>query len=299
MRDIDRRSAARPTRDDIAIALDGSRPDRDNVTDDSYRAALSLLESVMPQRFDRLRQLGATGLVAASDRFDDMHRLLRLLRVDTIATSAILDDESWPGILFIGCQRLTAAGHSRWFEQMLGRGAIVVSSDQSASVAAVRSRIRLSKRRPVRRARLARSNALTGGDRAAGWTSLPDGYFPAVRLAAGHLPLARQPRSVTVLANDRLTRTPQIVLATVGGGQVLHSVAHWWQEVEPDSTAIGQLSVSDVPALANLGRDFPRARFGDLGAALALLDCLVTGVDLALDRAGILRPRGEQRVSTS
>jgi hypothetical protein len=209
--------------------------------------------------------------------------LLQTLGIDVIPTSALPEGDDWPGVIVVGCQRTERAGQQRWFERMLARGAIVVSSDCTATVPIIASRLKLVRKRPVRRGRIAPTTGQT-------WAPLPAGYLPAVRLAPGHQPLARQHRSVTVLATDALTHAPLVVLAAVGGGQVLHSVAHWWQECDPDTGEIGSRRLADVPAFAELGRRFPEARFGMFSAALALLTSLISGIDLALDRAGVVWP---------
>jgi hypothetical protein len=200
-----------------------------------------------------------------------------------IPTSAIAERDDWPGIVVVGCQRSDAAGQQRWFERMLARGAIFVTSDCTATVPIIASRLKLIRKRPARRGRMVPA----AGQR---WGPLPADYAPAVRLAPGHQPLARQHRSVTVLATDALTNSPLVVLSAAGGGQVLHSVAHWWQETEPDTSEIGLRRLADVPALADLGSKFPEASLGTFGAALALVTSLTSGLDLALDRAGVIQP---------
>lgn len=110
---------------------------------------------------------------------------------------------------------------------------------------------------------------------------------PAVRLAPGHLSLAcEQPNGTHTIARDALTDDPLIVHAQVGGGQIVHSVAHWWQDAQPDSIELGRRALASVPAFAELGLLHREARLGGFAAGSVMLACLLAGLDAALDRAG-------------
>jgi 6,7-dimethyl-8-ribityllumazine synthase len=282
-----RRPAIRVTRDEIAVALDGSAPDDEIQAGAAYRAAIGPLATVMDRPLQRLRRLSEAGLVAASARFDDTHRLLGALEIPLISTCAISEAGSWPGVVVIGCLGQNDAQHSRWLERMLARGAIVVSSDRSAAMPVIASGLNVATVQPRRRARAAVYPGLADRLESGGnWGRLVGQMNPAVRLSAGHLPLVReQYPNAKVIADDALAGEPLVVLAPVGGGQVLHSVAHWWQEAPPDLTELGQRPLAAVPPFANLGRSHPVARFGWFSAASVMLASLLAGLDAALDHA--------------
>lgn len=294
-----RRPAPRVTRNEIAVALDGSAPDHDLHAEAAYRAAIGPLATVMDRPLQRLRRLAEAGLVAASARFDDTHRLLDALGIPKISTCAISETGSWPGVVVVGCLGSGDAEHSRWLKRMLARGAIIVSSDRSAVIPVIASGLNVAPAQAGRRARVAVYPGLadwleSGGD----WGRLAGQLHPAVRLSAGHLPLNReQHHYAKVIADDALAGEPLVVLAPVGGGQVLHSVAHWWQDAPPDLTELGQRPLAAVPAFASLGRTHPDARFGWFGAASVMLASLLAGLDAALDCAAWNAPDARNLMS--
>jgi 6,7-dimethyl-8-ribityllumazine synthase len=241
----------------------------------------------MDRPLQRLRRLSEAGLVAASARFDNTHRLFGALGIPLISTCAIAETGSWPGVVVVGCLGKGDAEHSRWLERMLARGAIIVSSDRSAALPVLASGLNVATAQARRRARAAVYPRLadrleSGGD----WGLMVGQLHPAVRLSAGHLPLVREQQpNARVIADDALAGEPLVVLAPVAGGQVLHSVAHWWQEAPPDLTELGQRPLAAIPAFASLGRTHPDARFGWFSAASVLLASLLSGLDAALDYA--------------
>jgi hypothetical protein len=289
------------SRDALALALDGAVPATDLTAEAAYRAAFSPLSSVMDRPIQRLRDLSAAGLVAASARFDNTHRLLDALGVTPISTCAIPEDRSWPGILVVGCIGATHVEQNRWFERMLERGAVIVSSDRSAAVPVLTGGLSVAARRPGCRARVAvRPDLADGLESGAEWGRLVSEMHPAVRLSAGHLPLNREQHChAKILADDVLTDEPLAILATIGGGQVLHSVAHWWQDTPADPTEMGRRPLASVPAFAMLGHEHPDARFGWFGAASVMMTVLLAGLDAALDRVAWQFPATGSAASTN
>ncbi len=274
------------SREAIAVALDGTAPWTDREAEAAYRAASAPLSAALSRPLQRLQRLSAVGLVAATTRFDNSHRLLATLGIAAISTCAIPENESWPGVILVGCIGAGDNEQNRWFESMLDRGAIIVSSDRSAAVPAIASGLNVATMCAGRRARVAVRQELAGGlELEADLSRLVAELHPAVRLSAGHLSLSRdQQRDATILADDVLTDEPLAVLTQIGSGQLLHSVAHWWQEMSPDQTQIGQRSLASVPTFAAIGREHPAARFGWFGAASVMLTILLAGLDVALDR---------------
>ena len=276
----------RQMRDAIEVAL-GESAQRDEVTAAGYRAALESLSVAMPMQIQRLRQLASAGLVAATARFDDTIRLLDVLDAPAISTCAIREDASWPGVIFAGCLGPGDAARNAWIARMLGRGAIIVSSDMSASLAVIASRLNAGSARPSTRSRVAVSDDLAEILSQDGALSrLIAEMRPAVRLAAGHVPLSlAQPFGTQLIARDAISDAPIVVVASVAGGQVLHSVAHWWQDGSPDVTEMGRRSLATVPAFAELGRQHRDARLAGFGAGVVMLGSLLAGLDVALARA--------------
>jgi hypothetical protein len=279
-------------RDALAIALDGTVPDSDLQTSSAYRAAAATVSPAIEAHLARLSELANAGLIWASARNDNTHRLLDALGLRAHPTCAIPENDSWPGVIFLGCIPASRGAHGRWIARMLRRGAIVVSSDRSVEAPVIATRLRTDSRSRWRPARISLRPDLT--DRMAsdsGWGQLLGAFAPAVRLAPGHVPLSReQPLDVDILARDAFTDDPLVVRASVLNGQVVHSVAHWWQNVQPDSTEVGQRSLAETPAFADIGRQFPDALVGGFAAGSVLLSCLLAGVDAALDRHARLIP---------
>ncbi len=282
-----RRPELRVTRDEIAVALDGFAPGHGVQAEAAYRAAVVPLATLMDRPLQRLRKLADAGLVAASARFDNTPPLLGALGVPLIPTCAISETRSWPGVVVVGCLGSRDDAHNRWLERMLARGAIIVSSDRSAAIPVIASGLNVATAQAGRRARAAVYPSLADRlESGSEWGRLVGQLHPAVRLAAGHLPLAREQQlNAKVIADDALADAPLVVLTQAAGGQVLHSVAHWWQEAPPDQTELGQRPLGAVPSFASLGRTFPEARFGWFSAASVLLASLLAGLDAALDYA--------------
>lgn len=287
--DLEYPATGRSLREALALALDGTLPRNDVESDAGYRAAMEPLAIAMRPQLLRFRQLAAAGQVSASARFHITHRLLGVLGATPAASSAIPEDDSWPGIVFVGCLTPVQQADSRWMERMLARGAIVVTSDKTAAVPVISNGLRVNDSRSGRRARVTVGTELASlltddGD----WNQFVIGMRPVVRLAPGHLPLRReQPIGTRIIARDALTDEPLVIVADIAGGQVVHSVAHWWQDAEPDTTELGRWLLVSVPAFAVLGMQYREARLGGFGAGSVMLASLLAGLDAALDRAGI------------
>lgn len=287
------RSNANPVwRDEIALALDGMLPPADRESLAGYRAAMTSLTTAFPRHLRRFRRRAAVGQVSATERFRTKNNLLNVIGITPLLADAIPDDDSWPGIVFVGCRGTKDVRHHRWVEQMLNRGGIVVSSDKTAAIPVIADGLQLAGGRNARRARmqlaLEHTALLSGGS---SWTRFVFDMHPAVRLAAGHLPLLpTQEDSTRIISRDALTDEPLVVVARVAGGQVVHSVPHWWQLSEPDSTEIGRKPLTSVPAFVKLGEEHPDARVGMFGAGSVMIASLLLGIDIALDAVGDRSP---------
>ncbi|HEX5165263.1 MAG TPA: hypothetical protein VFV93_07705, partial [Thermomicrobiales bacterium] len=170
--------------------------------------------------------------------------------------------------------------------RMLRRGAIVVSSDRTVEAPVIAAGLQTGRRSGARRARIEiRPDLADLMTSDAGWGRVAGTIAPAVRLAPGHVPLTGGQRfEVDIIARDAFSDDPLVVRAGIRNGQIVHSVAHWWQNVQPDTTEVGPRPLSTVPAFADLGRQYPDAHYGGFAAGSALLGCLLAGLDVALDR---------------
>jgi hypothetical protein len=284
-------------RDEIALALDGAIPDDDRASFAAYRAALDPVTVAMGPHIQCLRQFGAAGLVAASTRFDDTHRLLRALDVGAISTAAIPENGKPPGILVLGCRAGNSPARTAWVVRMLQRGAVIVSSDRFAGDSTVASTLNVAASRPPARARVALNprvadTLLSHGE----WGRLVAEMNPAVRLAPGHLPLAMAQHAETrIIASNAMTGEPLIVSARIGNGLLIHSVAHWWQDVNPDATAIGRRPLASAPAFTTLGLKHPEARLGGFAAASVQLAGLFAALEPAFIQLRQPSPMAESR----
>ncbi|MDQ3548071.1 MAG: hypothetical protein M3439_04550 [Chloroflexota bacterium] len=283
--DTHRKSAAHSVRNAIALALDGVLPPDGRDARTAYRAAIEPASIAFDRQLLRLRQLGQAGLVAATTRFDDTHRFLAVLGVTAVSPCSVPELSQWPGVVFVGCLGATDANHNHWIEGMLARGAVIVSSDTSAGLPVIASGLSSAKRQSGRRARATVSPDIAEAVAGAGeWGHFVVDMHPALWLAPGHLPLTHEQRvGVTTIAHDTLVGEPLVVLADVNGGQVLHSVAHWWQGWQPDSMELGLRYIASIRPFAFLGLAHREASLGSFGAASVLLACLLNGLDIALD----------------
>ncbi len=272
-------------REAIALALDGALPKNDSETLAGYQAAMSSISTGFPEHLERFRHQIRAGHVSATERFRTKNRLLDVLKIAPLLADAIPDDDSWPGIVFVGCRGTKDLDHHRWVERMLNRGGIVISSDKTAAIPVISRGLQLSTGKNGRRARLQLASEHTPPvcDSSA-WNRFVFDLRPAVWLAPGHLPLlAPQADSTRIIARDALTDEPLVVVAQVAGGQVVHSVPHWWQYAEPDSTEIGRKSLASVPSFADVGAAHVNAKLGMYGAGSVMLASLLLGIDVALD----------------
>jgi hypothetical protein len=279
-------------REALALALDGALPDDERAASSAYRAAAATLPADIAAQMGRLRGYADSGLIWATARNDNTRRLLDALELRAQPTCGIPENDDWPGIIFLGCIQASRAAYGRWIARMLRRGAIVVSSDRCIEASVIAARLQTGRRRSERRARIMLRPDLA--DRMAsdaGWGQVAGSMAPAVRLAPGHVPLTLdQHFEVDIFARDRFTDDPLVVRANVLNGQVVHSVAHWWQDLQPDLTVLGRRKLVDVPAFVDIGESYPDALFGSYAASSALLGCLLSGLDSALDRCGHVIP---------
>lgn len=275
-------------RDAIALALDGEVSDDGSLAEAAYRAALVPLSSVLGGQLARLRTLAKAGLVAAPERNEIIRLLLVALEIEPVSTMSIPNDDSWPGIVFTGCLPTVGAAEDRWLTQILQRGGVVVSSDRTAELPILSSGLNVGARQGGRRARMVLRPDLA--DHLVGepdQCQLVADLHPPVWLPAGHPYLDRnQDCDVRVFARDANSDAPLVVLARIGGGHVLHAVAHWWQARQPDTTAVGLRPLASVPAFRELGTRFEGAQLGGFAAATVMLTCLLSGLAVALHRTG-------------
>lgn len=283
--DHDREPTTDLMRDAIARALDGVPPDSDARAAAAYRTAIASMSSTLHRQHRRLQSLGAAGLVTAPARLEVSHRLLRMLGVPVEPARSAAVDSRWPGVVFVGCRSNVDAWQVRWIARMLRRGAIVVSSDRSASMNAIGRHLAVAPVSAGRRARVALVPHLV--DRLGSecvWGRFITEMHPPAWLRPGHLPLCHeQPAGVRIVARDGMTDAPLIVRVPVLGGQVIHSVAHWWQETEPDTTELGRRPLSSAAAFSGAGIEDCGSSVGWFGSASVMLASLLMALDGALD----------------
>jgi hypothetical protein len=75
---------------------------------------------------------------------------------------------------------------------------------------------------------------------------------------------------------------PLVVSSPAGNGWIVHSVPHWWQDLEPDTTELGLRSLRLAPFISG---DVPdNVTWGSYGAALSLLTVLLAGIGRSAER---------------
>jgi hypothetical protein len=258
----------------LSLRLDGEAVESSATVRQVHSAFLSHFEPQFPRVFDRLRRLPAGGLVVLPSHCDDIAMVLSLAGASPVAVVDGEEAQSNARIIVAGCSRqpvATLAGDPVRFMQS---GGVLVTSDRTIASVHLSPGL-ISRRQPAApgRARLSSlANAM--------------GLFPAVALAAGHIPVTVDHRAgtqVQVLAVDCLTGLPVVIAARVGRGWLLHSVAHWYQHCPAPATAVerrpahligNQSPVAELPAGASLGL---------VEAVRSMLFLLLTGLELVLE----------------
>lgn len=277
------------TTSELALALDGELPDRDDGIDDAYRAALRADGAALQPSINRLRAVDSAELVVASHGFDDVARLLTLLGV-SFTHDSTCESISRSTIVFLGCSAVDQEAE-RTVARSRQAGATIVSSDRAATLAGIHQHLRPKAQAAARTARV-RRDRIGVNDPAStdDWEGL--GLLPVV-LSPGHVPVAVQPsrsRDARHLVVDGMTGESLVVLLRVSGCKVLHSVPHWWQSGRVIDTAVDRRLLREIPAFRSLGLTFPDVTFGQFSAARVMLSAFLLGLGMALDQDS--RPEG-------
>jgi hypothetical protein len=279
-------------RRELEVSLDGEA--RSNArTSEAYHAAFAWLRQ--RQALSVLRTLDEREIVFLFlDSTFDRLPVANSLTSSNRAYRDVRVSESSRQIVFLGCCSTQDTDVDRDLIDLLDDGAVIISSDKSAELPVLRGFLAPERPSPPRRARVAIDDRCEMAEVLASLQMLP-----AVRLAAGHVPLthaAMRTPDARLLAVDKLTGDPIAVAIPILRGWVIHSSAHWWQDACPDLTETGDRLLLSTPAYRNLGRAFPTVALGDFHAAVAMLCVLERGLRIAFPAAGALktdRPAGQ------
>jgi hypothetical protein len=251
---------------DIEQALDGTIRDRTRTVDAYAAAEQWLWGGYLPREGTAASVVrGVTSFDAAGTLGGFMGRLLRAFGRAGEAREVFL----------LGCQHQADRVLMRDVIAHLQAGAIVLSSDRSAGLPLWRDLLSSAAPAPPRRARVGLRVPAVG-------RSLP--LLPAIRLAPGHRPLtssAGRGAGAHLLAADALTGDPLGVAMPVLRGWIVHSSAHWWQDVSADDTETGSRILLTTPAYRSIGHAFPLVTVGEFHAAAGMLAMLASGLAIA------------------
>ena len=271
-------------REQLALALDGHLPTGDLEAHHGYRLAGRLLLPHLQHVYAALGLAPGTMFSVLNSRYDHMDRLL-------IAAGFAQN---------VHAEALRRAGHDRFAPVLLvgsdaqpstdvmvrahlQSGGLVVTSDRAADLPVFASAGVLTRRGSSRHVRIDRASPARG--------DFTDPFAigrlqPAVRLSAGHREVygvAHPEQVIAVLAREASTRLPLVMLARVGNGFLLHSVAHWWQNEMPDRTDLGRRELRRTPGFGPITSD--GTRWGEFHAGYCMLSCLIRSMQM-LARVG-------------
>jgi hypothetical protein len=258
----------------LSLRLDGEAVESSATVRQVHSTFLSHYEPQFPQVFDWLRQMPAGDLLALPSHCDVIAAVFDMAGASPVSLTDGARGSHNPGMIIAGCSRQSIhlpAGDPVGF---MKSGGVLVTSDRS--IASVHLPPGLISLRPPAAPGRARLSSLANDA----------GLFPAVALAAGHIPVSvdyRAGSQVQVLAADCLTGLPVVIAVQVGRGWLLHSVAHWYQHCPAPATAVerrparlrGNLSpVAELPAGASLGL---------VDAVRSMLSLLLNGLEIVLE----------------
>jgi len=258
----------------LSLRLDGEAVESSATVRQVHASFLSHFEPRFQQVFDRVRQIPAGALVALPSHCDDIARVFELAGARPVSLAEGAVGRCKPEIIVAGCNRHSIQSLVDDPVGFMTSGGVLVTSDRTIAYVPLPPGL-ISLRPPAAPAR-ARLSSLAN----------TAGLFPAVALAAGHIPVTvdhRPGTQVQVLAVDCLTGLPVVIAARVGRGWLLHSVAHWYQHCPAPATAVerrpahligNQSPVAELPAGASLGL---------VEAVRSMLFLLLTGLELVLE----------------
>lgn len=273
-------------RESLAIALDGKAPTGDDDAHIGYHIAGRILSPHLRRLQAEIGLPACALFTVINGRYDHLDRVLVASGfMDDPATAASLGGPrpaSMPPVLLIGSDPSPAT--DAVLRRQLNCGGLVVTSDRSANLPTFETLGVRTRAAAATHVRAVRSVEATGDD-------LPglaaDRLYPALRLSAGHralLGVAQPEATAKVLVRDVHTREPLVVLWRVGGGYLLHSVAHWWQNETPDRTDLGSRRLRRMPDFRSMTDS--DARWGEFQAGYCLLSCLLYAMRVSLTRPG-------------
>lgn len=272
----------------LARQLDGRLIESAETTRQVYATLLDAMSDRFAGVLKILRSLDPLEVVLVESAADDVCLLFRMMGVEAVTPDSAAFDPSRTRLLVKGCVGRSSSLSSEQLAAFLERGGILVTSDRTIAALPHRpEQIVLDEPAPPRRGRVK-----PAGQAAVAWAQVVgEGheFAPAVALDAGYLPIDVVPsadESTVVLAHDALGGHPLVVVAPVGNGWLLHSVAHWYQRAPDRSTAVerrpvaslqGQLSGVGLPAETSVGLFL---------AARVMLFNLLYGLEATLRHAG-------------
>lgn len=245
----------------------------------AVRAAVDVLDPRQRSILERLRDAAPERIAVLGDLYDDISSLLATLGIGhrRIASEDLAEADVM--VVFAGCPHRHTRLDLEDARRFLERGGVLVSSCRAAQLPGVAGHLPFDKPRGPRRARISDPDGQTA-----------DGQilYPAVALDHGHIPLAHQVddyRDTTVLARDVLDDRPAVVVASLGRGALVHSVAHWWQDNDAAMTDLERRPLTGVRHLTPLANSHPDLTWGGFRAAQVMLEALLDGIDMGLGRA--------------
>lgn len=256
-----------------------------SVTDIAYELAASRMEPANTSILERLNHLDDGEVMVCARSYDPVSMLVARLGVRAVQVEKLADITDPPKVLMLGCQPDAHRSVVHDLRRLAAGGVTIVSSDRTARLPLLRRVIRPQRPQPSRWARV----RLTGSDiqRIISPSVNSDlSLLPAVRLSPGHVPIHRdvlRDDTVRVIAVDALTGDPLALVARIGRGAVIHSAAHWWQDVEDSATELERLPLSAVAGLHGMAGAGPSVPFGRYASASTILVMLAVGLEWAMD----------------
>lgn len=280
----------------LALELDGAASASNGAIYDCYRMAASLLGSRLAAVRTQIDGLGDTAIAAVGSQFDPTHRMLSALVIRHVAIATIDDLSPDTRVAFLGCAPCFSPRAVSRVTELLAAGALLVTSDKSALLPPLAPVLRPGSPQAPRQINLDVNHSMWCVEENDPAHAPLSGFVPKVRLSPGSLaidPAFERDADAWVLASDTATTAPIAILMAVGGGQVLHSVAHWWQEDTVPANHLDSRLVAAIPGLRCGEFEDSDVTFGRLCCAWGMLQVLTAGLTLALRRADLLGDRSE------
>jgi len=279
----------------LALELDGESPIDRPSADQAYAIAASLIGEPFDNARQVLNRLGPHGVVVVGHPFDEMHRLLTAVGIRHRVLSSMDALDRFPRVVFLGCIPAVAHPAEQHIAALLASGAVLVTSDKSAGLPILADALGPGSPQPPHECQLDMNRSMWVSSELS-WSTSLGGFLPTVRLPPGFVPIAPNLDHESdgwVLASDASNGAPIVVTRRVGGGRVIHSVSHWWQDDDMPMHAVGRRSVSNIAQLQHRVPAESTVTFGRMCAALGMLTTLVAGLTILGNVGEELRVAGE------